>query len=331
MILRVFLGSAGGADRERVVAHLRDGVFASVAGMHGLHSFQTGIRELDGGRLEFVLVSTWADFDDLMASLGPDLDHPAWLRGVDDRIRPERADQFELVGEELRGVIPLSGGRLSVSRGTLVAGTAESFFDTARAWQTDLLDRGLVLASHIGRRMDRSREEAIAVAVRAAEDGDGADLALEPLETAWRGYFSDLETATYDALAQVPANPHAVPAVLLADDERRYIFATPAAGRLLGRPVARLIGRRVEEVTGPDLQAGVADQWASFITDGRQAGVFTVVRDDGSLAEVSFEARANTPWPGCHATVLGDAGAAVNLDEALAAAGLIARYVTAGA
>lgn len=328
MILRVFRGSAGGADRDRVVAHIRDGVFPFVGRMHGLRSFQTGLRDRSDGRLEFVLVSTWVEFDDLMVGLGPDLDHPTWLREVNEAIRPERADQFELIGEELRGVIPLGGGRLSVSRGTLVASTAESFFDTARAWQTNLLDRGLVLASHIGRRIDRSSEEAIAVAVWAPEEGDGPNDGQASLEHAWGSSFTALETATYDALARVAPRVDAGPAILLADDERRYIFATPAAGRLLGLPVSRILGRRIEDVTAPTLQGSVADMWASFIAEGRQAGAFTVVRDIGALAEVSFEARANTPWPGCHATVLGEPGAPVDLDDALAAAGLIARYET---
>lgn len=328
MILRVYRGSAGSADRDRVVAHLRDGVFSSVAGMHGLRSFQSGLRERSAAELEFVLVSTWADFDDLMTALGPDLDHPRWLREVDDLIRTERADQFELVGEELRGVIPLGGGRLSVNRGALVAGKAEAFFDVARAWQTDLLDRGLVLASHIGRRIDRSREEAVAVAVRAPDDGDESDDRQGSFEAALRPFFTDLESATYDALARVAPRANAAPAILLADDERRYIFATPAAGRLLGRPVSRVLGQRIEGVTGPALQGSVPEMWASFLAEGRQAGAFTVVRDDGTLAEVSFEARANTPWPGCHATVLVDPGAPVDLDDALAAAGLIARYAT---
>ncbi|HET9522208.1 MAG TPA: PAS domain-containing protein [Candidatus Limnocylindrales bacterium] len=330
MILRVFRGSAGSTERELVVAHVRDVVYALVGRMPGLRSFQTGIRERPDGRTEFVLVSTWQEFEHLMEALGPDLEHPAWLRDVDSRIQAEQADQFELVGEELRGVIPMTGGRLTISHGTLASGPAESFFDAARAWQADLLDRGLVLASHIGRRISGAHEDAVSVIVRGSEDGEGAeaDAITEP-DDAFRDYFAQLETAVYDAIARVDAKPGAVPALLLADDERRYVFATPAAGRLLGRPVSRILGRRVEEVTGPGYVDAVPDMWARFIAEGLQAGDFTLTREDGSLAHVSFVARANTPWPGCHATVLAEPGADVDFDDALAAAGLIARYVVA--
>jgi hypothetical protein len=66
--------------------------------------------------------------------------------------------------------------------------------------------------------------------------------------------------------------------------------------------------------------------WESFLRDGSTSGPFEVTSSDGTTVVLRYEARANTPWPGVHASVLGDASSHVDFDDALSAAGIVARY-----
>jgi PAS domain-containing protein len=143
---------------------------------------------------------------------------------------------------------------------------------------------------------------------------------------AWSDYFSSQHFDAYDAVAQVPARPGSEHALLLADDDRQYLFVSPAAARLLGRPAARILGCRVEDVTAPSMRDRVGELWRAFVDAGSQSADFALARPDGSVVDVHYEARANTPWPGVHASVLGVSTVLVDFDAALAASGIVARY-----
>ncbi|HET8950005.1 MAG TPA: helix-turn-helix transcriptional regulator [Solirubrobacteraceae bacterium] len=64
-------------------------------------------------------------------------------------------------------------------------------------------------------------------------------------------------------------------AVVVADDERRWVHANAAAGALLGVDHGELIGMRLEEVTGtpPDV---AEEAWRRFRRMGVQVGTFPV-------------------------------------------------------
>src|SRR5579884_3388576 len=81
-------------------------------------------------------------------------------------------------------------------------------------------------------------------------------------------------------------------AVLVADDERRYIHANPAACALLGLPREELLKRRIEDFVEPQFRQAVVDQWAAFLQTGVQAGPFRLVRADGAFRDVEFSAVA---------------------------------------
>jgi PAS domain-containing protein len=311
-----------------VVTHLRDHVYQANVSTPGLRTFQAGLRNADARYTDLVLVSTWVDYDSMAAGIGADLMRPRWLDAISDRLEPATADHYELVGEELRGIVPLAGGALRVFRGRLAPGR-ESFFEFARRAQADQLDSGEIVASHIGRRIDVRGEEAVYVVVWAdaqtAPAHDGAP--TEPAnQAAWEDYFETHSLEAFDAIARVPARPRSEQALLLADDDRRYVFASPAAGRLLGRPPARLLARRIEDVTAPALRHKVEELWQAFVTSGSQSSDFALTRADGSVVDVRYEARANTPWRGVHASVFAAPAERVDFDGALAASGIIARY-----
>ena len=82
-------------------------------------------------------------------------------------------------------------------------------------------------------------------------------------------------------------------AVVVADDDRRYVHANAAACELLGVPREELIGMRTEEITGlpPEQEAAV---WRQFREAGVLVGTFPIPSPVGprnvpyiSVADVS--------------------------------------------
>jgi len=120
----------------------------------------------------------------------------------------------------------------------------------------------------------------------------------------------------------------AIDAILLADDEGRYVHANPAAEKLTGYSAEQLYGMTVFDLTpGPNRDQGQS-MWQEFIRQGTLSGDYTLTRCDGSLVEVEFHAVARVA-PGTHLSMLRDVTArrraerrlrrAVSLQEATAA------------
>jgi DNA-binding CsgD family transcriptional regulator len=71
-------------------------------------------------------------------------------------------------------------------------------------------------------------------------------------------------------------------AMLLIDDERRYVAANAPACRLLGRSLSTLTQMRVGD-----------RQWRRFLDRGSESGTCSLAAADGGVVVVSFYARAN--------------------------------------
>src|SRR3954465_214538 len=97
----------------------------------------------------------------------------------------------------------------------------------------------------------------------------------------------------------------ALDAMLLADDDRRYVAANDAACALLGRTRGELLSLRVDDIAGGPMRAGVAVGWSAFIAAGHQSGHFDIERPDGSVRSVEFRATAHVA-PHRHLSVLRD-------------------------
>jgi PAS domain S-box-containing protein len=95
-------------------------------------------------------------------------------------------------------------------------------------------------------------------------------------------------------------SPHAV---LIADDERRYVGANDAACRLLRHECADLLRMRIDDLAPPELRGSVDDMWRAFLAEGHQSGSFVAVRADGSRVDVDYFALANVR-PGEHVSML---------------------------
>ena len=90
--------------------------------------------------------------------------------------------------------------------------------------------------------------------------------------------------------------------ILVADDDRRYVYANRAAEELLGIRVEEILRLRVEDIADAEPQV-VRDLWASFLEQGSLRGEFVVRRPDGTRRATDFHARANFR-PGLHSSIL---------------------------
>jgi PAS domain-containing protein len=336
VILRVFRGAIAPDQRERILSHVRDVLYPAATGMDGLGSFQAGLRTHDDGSLELAVITTWADFQDIVGALGPDLDRPRWMSAVADAYEPRGADHYELTGQQIKGVFPMEGAILRVFQGRLHRSAGETFFDFARDRQDDLIERGLILASHIGRRILGNVEEAIYVVLWRDVDAIhelGGDTDRPAGQVEWDSYFETWQLDRYDALTRIAPRGGIERALLLADDDRRYVFATPAAAQLIDRPVGRILGRRIDDLAnGAAGGPGIDALWAEFLARGSVEGELELTGRDGVPHLVAFAARANVPWPGCHTSLLSPAGEGPRpeaIDEALADVGIVVRYPVA--
>lgn len=93
-------------------------------------------------------------------------------------------------------------------------------------------------------------------------------------------------------------------AMLIANDERRYVDANPAAEALIGRPRDEILTMRIDDLS-PNDEATVAKNWLAFLYSGRTEGAIIVTRPDDSTKEVEFSSRANV-LPGRHLSILRD-------------------------
>lgn len=107
-------------------------------------------------------------------------------------------------------------------------------------------------------------------------------------------------------------------AIVVADDNRVYVDANPAACELFGVAPGGLMGRHIEEFALESEGGDIADSWSEFVRGGNARGEIRVRRADGSIRWVEYFARANFA-PGLHVAFLRDATErrlALALDEA---------------
>jgi hypothetical protein len=92
-------------------------------------------------------------------------------------------------------------------------------------------------------------------------------------------------------------------AVVIVDDAGVYRHANPAANRLFGVP--DLVGRHVREFLGGGDGPGFDQTWRSFRARGTQRGERLLVRPDGSVRIVAFDATAHV-IPHRHLSIIRD-------------------------
>lgn len=309
---------------------IRDEAIAQALTIPGLLSFQPAVRTTPAG-MELMVVSTWTGFDELVAAGGGALDaHPAFPDAA-SMLADSQAEHYELVIGEARAM-PLREARLRLTQIPIRQNLESRYYAAVRQWADRLLDETGLVAFSLGRRVVGRQDQIVAAMIwqdeAALQDAAGSDvdkpMGGRELSEFWA---ADPVIEHFDALtALVPRRD--APAILLVDDSRRYVHATPAAARLLGRPLARLLTMRVEDIAPAAQREAVSSVWGRFLEQGSMEGPFVIERPDGTSVEILYSAKANAPWPGAHASLLaplGD-GADLDIDRALIDAGLVARY-----
>ncbi len=334
MILRVLRARVVEGGDAQLARFIRDEAVPHAFTIPGLLSFQPAVRQGPAGT-ELVMVSTWAGFDDLTAA-AQDLDTPS-SPGVAPLVAESRAEHFELVIGEARAM-PLREAVLRLIRIPIKPNAETAYYEAVRLWADRLLDETGLVAFSLGRRVIGQQHDIVAAMIweddAALRDAAGDDV-NKPMGGRELSQFwaADPTIEHFDALTALDPSRDA-PAILLADDNRRYVHATPAAELLSGHPLARLLTMRVEDLGSAAQRDLVPAAWAQFVAAGAARGPFTLARSDGSEVVVRFAAKANAPWPGSHASLLVPVDPAgspddepeLDIDRALVEAGLVARY-----
>ena len=92
-------------------------------------------------------------------------------------------------------------------------------------------------------------------------------------------------------------------ALVITDDEGRYVAANPAAADLFGLSRSELVGEHIADFASESENFGA--QWERFRAEGEARGEFELVRPDGETRIVAFAATANV-LPGRHLSALRD-------------------------
>ncbi len=106
----------------------------------------------------------------------------------------------------------------------------------------------------------------------------------------------------------------ALDAMLLADDQGRYVDANPAACTLFGLPREQLLGRSAADFAARGYDG--AATYRAFQAQGHMRGRFPLQRLDGSRRVLDYSAVASVA-PGVHLSVLRDVTDQIAADEAL--------------
>ena len=93
--------------------------------------------------------------------------------------------------------------------------------------------------------------------------------------------------------------------ILLADNDRYYQDASVGAGRLLGLPREKIIGRSLDDFAEPSFKPVISERWRAFLEEGEQEGTLQLVGPDGGPKDVEYIAKSNV-LPVRHLLVLRD-------------------------
>jgi formate hydrogenlyase transcriptional activator len=86
---------------------------------------------------------------------------------------------------------------------------------------------------------------------------------------------------------------HPYAPILIADNDRHYRDASAGAGKLLGLPRDKIIGRSLDDFVEPSFKPQISELWQAFLKRGEQAGTLRLLGPDGRPREVEYIAKGN--------------------------------------
>ena len=92
----------------------------------------------------------------------------------------------------------------------------------------------------------------------------------------------------FRAIVYHPASP-----ILIADNDGSYREASAGAGKLLGIPREKLIGKQIDDFALPSFKPQVSQLWRAFLDHDEQNGTLPLVAVDGTAVDVAFIAKRN--------------------------------------
>jgi DNA-binding NarL/FixJ family response regulator len=150
------------------------------------------------------------------------------------------------------------------------------------------LTRARLMLRHIGRGTPAARAAELTIAEESA-------MPSAPLR-------ATIEQAAASATSIASFRSSFVP-MLVADDQRRYVDANPAACLLLRLSREEILRLRIDDLTPAGRAEVTAALWEAFLRDGTQTGTFELGMPDGARLTVDYSAKANIE-PGRHLSLL---------------------------
>ena len=98
---------------------------------------------------------------------------------------------------------------------------------------------------------------------------------------------------------------HPSVSLLVTNDERVSLDASVGAGKLLGLPRERIIGRRLDDFAESDFRQAIAEDWEAFLQKREHTGRFRLRSADGTTVEVEYTAKADV-LPARHLLLIHD-------------------------
>lgn len=115
-------------------------------------------------------------------------------------------------------------------------------------------------------------------------------------------------------------------AVLLADDNNRYLDANPAAQRLLGYTRSELLGMSAADIVTGEKSKSVNKLWEEFMDEQHQTGLIELKGKDGRKVIAEYRATANIK-PGVHLSILTNVTEKIEYENAIARQNQILREI----
>jgi PAS domain S-box-containing protein len=98
---------------------------------------------------------------------------------------------------------------------------------------------------------------------------------------------------------------HPAAPILIADNDRNYLEASVGAGKLLGVPREKIIGRSLDDFALPGIKPLIQERWGTLLQEGEQKGTLPLMSPDGTPRDVEYTAKANV-LPARHLLLLRD-------------------------